>query len=91
MTHIKGKDMGKIILYTLSTCIWCKKTKALLKEIGVAFSYEDIDLLEGEDEEKATNEMDKLAINSSFPIISIDGKLFHAGFDEDIIRKKLDK
>jgi len=91
MTHIKGKDMGKIMLYTLSTCIWCKKTKALLKEIGVAFSYEDIDLLEGEDEEKATKEMDKLAINPSFPIIAIDGKLFHAGFDEGIIRKKLDK
>ncbi len=91
MTHIKGKDMGKIMMYTLSTCIWCRKTKALLKEIGVAYSYEDVDLLEDEDSDKATAEMDKFSTNPSFPLILVDGKLFHMGFDEDIIRKRFDK
>lgn len=91
MTHIKGKDVGKVMLYTLSTCIWCRKTKNLLKEIGIDFTYEDVDLLEGEDEEKATEEMDKYSTNPSFPIMLVDGKLFNMGFDEDKIRQRLDR
>ncbi|MEI7542294.1 MAG: glutaredoxin family protein [bacterium] len=91
MIHIKGKEMGKVMLYTLSTCIWCKKTKALLKEIGVAYSYEDVDLLEEAEDEKATKEMDKFSTNPSFPLIIIDNKMFHMGFDEEIIRKKFSK
>jgi len=27
MTHVDGKNKGKIMLYALSTCVWCKKTK----------------------------------------------------------------
>lgn len=91
MTHIEGKNAGKIMLYTLSTCIWCKKTKKLLKDIGVEYTYEDVDLLEDEDEEKATAEMDKYSTNPSFPIIIIDGKMFNMGFDEDKIKKRLEK
>lgn len=91
MTHVKGNDMGKVMLYTLSTCIWCKKTKKLLNEIGCEYSYEDVDLLEDNDEEKATKEMDKYSTNPSFPIIIVDGKLFNMGYDEDKIRKKLSK
>ena len=91
MTHVKGKDMGKVMLYTLSTCIWCKKTKKLLNELGCEYSYEDVDLLEDDDEEKATKEMDKHSTNPSYPLIIIDGKLFHMGFDEDKIRKRFEK
>ena len=91
MTHVKGKNKGKIMLYTLSTCIWCKKTKALLKELGVEYSYEDVDLLEGEDEEKADAEMKKYSDNVSFPLIIIDGKFFCCGFEEDKLRKRFGK
>ena len=34
-THVDGKEASKVMLYTLSTCVWCKKTKARLKELGV--------------------------------------------------------
>ena len=30
-THVEGKKTKKIMLYALSTCIWCKKTKDLLE------------------------------------------------------------
>ncbi|MGD0566099.1 MAG: glutaredoxin family protein [Candidatus Goldiibacteriota bacterium] len=91
MEHIKGKKMGEVFLYTLSTCIWCKKTKALLKELGVDFTYEDVDLLEGEESEKTENEMEKYTDNPSFPLIIINGKFFHSGFDEAIMRKRFGK
>ena len=47
MAHIRGADKGNIMLFALSTCVWCKKTKALLKELGIAYDYIDVDLLEG--------------------------------------------
>ena len=28
------------MLYALSTCQWCHKTKVLLEELGIAFDYE---------------------------------------------------
>ncbi len=91
MTHVKGTDKGKIMLYTLSTCIWCRKVKALLKELGVEHSYEDVDLLEGEDEEKANAEMEKYRKNPSFPVVVVDDKLFCCGFEEDKIRERFGK
>ncbi|MDD5684459.1 MAG: glutaredoxin family protein, partial [Methanoregulaceae archaeon] len=32
MTHIDGEDKGKVVLFALSTCGWCAKTKELLAE-----------------------------------------------------------
>lgn len=34
MVHVKGKGTGKVILYALSTCVWCKNAKKLLIELG---------------------------------------------------------
>ena len=42
--HVAGNDKGKIMLYALSTCIWCKKTRELLQSSGVAFDYIYVDL-----------------------------------------------
>jgi glutaredoxin len=91
MEHIKGKNKGDVMLYTLSTCIWCKKTKALFKELGVGFSYEDVDLLEGGDEDRVNAEMDRYKENASFPLIIVDGKFFASGFEEEKIMKRFGK
>jgi glutaredoxin len=91
MEHVKGKNKGDILLYTLSTCIWCKKTKALLKELGVEYSYEDVDLLDEEDEDRVNAEMEGYTNNVSFPVMVVDGKLFCTGFEEDKIRKRFGK
>ena len=37
--HVKGENKGKITLYALSTCGWCKKTKKLLDDLGVEYHY----------------------------------------------------
>ena len=52
--RVEGKNKGEVILYALSTCVWCKKTKKLLNELGVEYSYIDVDLLN--DKERATIE-----------------------------------
>jgi glutaredoxin-like protein NrdH len=91
MEHVKGTDKGNVFLFTLSTCIWCKKTKKLFKDLGVEYTYEDVDLLEGEESDKAEAEMDKYSSNPSFPLIVVDGKKFNMGFDEDKIRNRFEK
>jgi glutaredoxin len=59
MVHIEGEAKGKILLYALSTCVWCKETKKLLTELGVDFHYVYVDLLKGDEMEKVLDEMER--------------------------------
>ena len=53
--HVAGKNVGKIMLYALSTCGWCRKTRDLLESLGVEYDYVYVDLLSGEDRERTIN------------------------------------
>ncbi len=88
MNHVAGKNKGHIILYALSTCIWCRKTKELLDQLGVDYSYIDVDLLEGEEKVKATEDVKNLNPRCSFPTLAIDGQCI-VGFDEQKIREAI--
>jgi glutaredoxin-like protein NrdH len=89
INHVPGKDKGQIMLFALSTCGWCKKTKALLNELGVEYHYTDVDLLEGEEQEEAVDAMGKFNPGTNFPTIVINSKKAIIGFKEDEIRKAL--
>jgi glutaredoxin len=83
--HVKGKNAGSIMLYALSTCGWCRKTKALLTQLGVDYSYTDVDLLEGAEKENVMNIVRKWNPSCSFPTLVINNKCI-VGFQEDAIR-----
>ena len=51
--HVDGKDAGHVMLYALSTCGWCKKTKQLLRENNFKFEYLDVDKANRADRKKA--------------------------------------
>ena len=87
--HVKGKNKGKIILYALSTCGWCAKTKDLLRELGVDFDYTYVDLLEGKEQDDAMTEVEKWNPKGSFPTLVIRDKKGIIGFKEDEIREAL--
>lgn len=89
--HIKGKNKGKILLYALSTCVWCKKTKQLLEDLGVEYSYIFVDLLDGKDKEKTIEDIKKWNPRCSFPTLVINDKKCIIGFKEDEIREALSK
>ena len=55
--HVDGRDAGSVMLYALSTCGWCKKTKRLLGELGVAYDYIDVDLLARGDKKEIEKEV----------------------------------
>ncbi len=87
--HIDGKNRGAVMLYALSTCGWCAKTKELLREMGVAFDYTFVDLLEGTEQDEAITMVEKFNPHGSFPTIVIDNKRAIVGFREQEIREAL--
>jgi len=77
-----------IKIYTLSTCIHCKKTKQLLDECAVSYDFADVDLLQGKDQEAVLEEVKRFNPECSFPTIIIGNEVI-VGFDEPRIRQAL--
>ena len=86
---VEGKNKGEIMIYALSTCGWCSKTKEFLKNLGVEFQYVDVDLLFGSDREKTLEEIKKWNPYSSFPTLVINQKDCVVGFDQEKIKQAL--
>lgn len=89
LKHVAGKKKGDIMLYALSTCVWCKKTKKLLNELGVDYNYIDVDLLEGAKKEKAKEEVMRWNPKCSFPTLVIDNEKCITGYDEKKIKEAI--
>jgi len=87
--HVAGLDKGKITLYALSTCIWCKKTKELLSSRGVAFDYIYVDLLKGTERQEAIDQVKRFNPSSSFPTLIIGESKCIIGFREKDIKEAL--
>ncbi|MFA5104958.1 MAG: glutaredoxin family protein [Candidatus Margulisiibacteriota bacterium] len=87
--HVDGKDKAKIMLYALSTCVWCKKTKNLLNDLGLAYDFEDVDLLDEKDQGRAVKEIEKWNSSGGFPLIVVNNERCIKGFNEEEIRKTL--
>ncbi|HOX22302.1 MAG TPA: glutaredoxin family protein [Elusimicrobiales bacterium] len=80
----------KPMLYALSTCIWCKKTKMLLDALGVAYEHKYVDLLTGAEREAAVAEIKKHNPSCSYPTLIAAGQCV-VGYDEDAIKGLLGK
>ncbi|MCX5776908.1 MAG: glutaredoxin family protein [Candidatus Firestonebacteria bacterium] len=87
--HVEGKNVADIMLYTLSTCIWCKKTKQLLKELGVEYSYIDVDVLAPEEKRNVSEVIEKWNAAVSFPTLVLNNKEVILGFQPEEIKEKL--
>ena len=85
--HVSGKMKGKVMLYALSTCGWCGKTKDLLRELGIEFDYAYVDLLEGKEQDTAMNNVERFNPAGSFPTLVINDKKCIVGFKEQEIRE----
>ena len=86
--HVDGKKKGKVMLYALSTCGWCKKTKSLLNELGVAYDYIDVDLLRGSEQTAVIVEVKRHNPDCNFPTMVINDLKCIVGFKEDDIRQE---
>jgi len=87
--HVAGRNAGKLMLYALSTCIWCRKTKQLLTDLGVEYDYVFVDLLTGADRDEVVKMVTKWNPDGSFPTIVLNDKKCIVGFKEPEIREAL--
>jgi glutaredoxin-like protein NrdH len=87
--HVDGRKAGKVMLYALSTCIWCRKTRQLLTDMGVEYDYVYVDLLTGQDKEDAINTITKWNPDCSFPTMVLNENKCIVGFKEPEIREAL--
>jgi glutaredoxin-like protein NrdH len=87
--HVKGEKKGNLMLYALSTCVWCKKTKALLESLNVDFYYTDVDLLSGQERTDAMEEIKTWNPLCSFPTLVVDKGKCIVGYDEKKIREAI--
>ena len=81
------KKDHEVFLYTLSTCGWCRKTKDLLDKSGVKYDYVYVDLQNGENKEKAREEVKRWNPAVSFPTLVIDNERATVGFKKDQIEE----
>jgi len=77
------------MLYALSTCVWCKKTKDLLSRLGVEYSYVFVDLERGAERKKAIEEVTRFNPACSFPTLVINEQKAIVGFKEKETREAL--
>jgi glutaredoxin-like protein NrdH len=85
---VEGRARGKIVIYSLSTCMWCRMTKSLLSQLGIAYSFVDVDTLDGADKDAAKAEIKRWNSSGSYPTIVIDDREAISGYDETEIRDK---
>lgn len=88
--HVNGKKVGKVMLYALSTCGWCSKTKELLRQLGIDFDFIYVDMLEGDEREEALSQVEKWNPKGSFPTLVIRNEKSIVGFQEKEIREALE-
>jgi len=98
MTQDDGKmtqeDIDKalrdeIVLFGLSTCMWCKKTKKHLDECKVAYSKIFVDLLDLDQKRQVRDEIKKYNERMSYPTVKIKDKVV-VGYDTRKIDEALD-
>jgi len=71
-----------VMLYTLSTCPWCRKTKKFFDERGVSYHFKDIDTLGRKDRKAVRDEVVELVGSLAYPVTVINGTAVQ-GYDPD--------
>ncbi len=87
MSHERiDQGSNRIVLFALSTCPACKKTKRLLKEKGVDHISVDLDTVDIDSRERLLDSMREYNPKETFPTMVIDkGDEVLIGFSEDEI------
>ncbi|MBF0554678.1 MAG: glutaredoxin family protein [Nitrospirae bacterium] len=79
----------RTVLFALSTCSSCKKTKELLTKNNIEFILVELDTLDIESRDKLLLEVKKYNPRESFPTIVVDGgRTVIVGYNDTAIKKE---
>jgi glutaredoxin-like protein NrdH len=79
----------KVMMYALSTCAWCRRTKRFLNESGVEYDFVDVDLLDTDERAAKKAELKQWNPNGSYPTVVVDDEHVVVGFNKDKLREVL--
>jgi len=90
LSKVSGKNnKHKVLVYALSTCVWCKMTKQFLKDNSIEYEYVDVDLCDEKDREKIRKEIQNKGGSLSYPTIIVDNDVVITGFRKDQLKGTL--
>ena len=84
-----GNKENHVLLFTLTTCLRCKKTKDYLIEQGVAFEYIDVDVISEKDRREIVDILVSMKIPVGFPVSVIDDTKIISGYHPEELRDTL--
>lgn len=77
--------MSKVVLFSTSTCSWCRRAKKYFRENRVPFKEINV-----ERDEKAARDIQRKTGQSGVPVIKI-GSRWIVGFDRPAIERELSR
>ena len=83
-----GDECNEVEFYGLSTCMWCKKTKALLDEKNIDYNPIFVNEIDGEEKEKIRSRVRELNPGMTFPTVKIGDKVI-VGYHPDQLEEAL--
>jgi len=85
-----SKKNRDIILFTLSTCMWCKKCKAWLKDHDVQYKYVDVDQIDFKEKSKIIDYLkETFQSRVSYPYMICDNEVvvgYNPGKYEELMK-----
>lgn len=83
------KNEHKVVVYALSTCVWCRMTKEFLKDNSIEFEYLDVDQCDQKEKEQARQLILSKGGTLNYPTTVIDDKITITGFRKDQLKEAL--
>jgi glutaredoxin len=88
--HVDGVHTEHtVLLYALSTCIWCRKTRRFLEEEGITFDFVYVDLVDPDERREIRSCIRDLSSSTSFPATIIDDTNCIIGYKPEKIKRRL--
>ena len=78
----------QIKVFALSTCPYCRMTRAYLDENDVEYEAVEVDLLDGGERDAAIAEVKELSGGTSFPVVVVDDEVI-VGFNKKRLKERL--
>ena len=89
-SKVQGKrNEHKVVVYALSTCVWCKMTKQFLKDNDITYEFIEVDLTEPEEKEQIRQQIQSKGGNLNYPTTIVDDKKVITGFRKDQLQEAL--
>ena len=90
-SKVQGKKSNhRVVVYALSTCVWCRMTKQFLKDHDIEYEYIDVDLCETDEKEHIRQQILSKGSSLSYPTTIVDDKVVITGFRKDKLKEALE-